>query len=103
MDGHKALGYEGFFNRIDQFGPGHLRRVVRGGSWNNNDNNTRARNRNNNAPANTNNNNGLRCARRPQAAVSSRSGRSSAVFGRRERAARSPVARCQAGAWVPAE
>ncbi len=38
-------------------------RVVRGGSWNNNDNNLRAANRNNNTPTNRNNNNGFRCAK----------------------------------------
>jgi formylglycine-generating enzyme required for sulfatase activity len=39
------------------------KRVLRGGSWNNNGNNTRAPNRNNNEPTNTNNNIGFRCAR----------------------------------------
>jgi len=38
-------------------------RVVRGGSWNNNENNLRAAYRNRNNPANENNNNGFRCAR----------------------------------------
>ena len=38
-------------------------RVVRGGSWNNNNtNNLRASNRNRNNPTNTNDNNGFRCA-----------------------------------------
>ncbi|GIK56245.1 MAG: SUMF1/EgtB/PvdO family nonheme iron enzyme [Chloroflexi bacterium] len=37
-------------------------RVLRGGSWNNNDNNVRAANRNNNDPTNRNNNVGFRCA-----------------------------------------
>jgi formylglycine-generating enzyme required for sulfatase activity len=37
-------------------------RVVRGGSWNNNDTNLRASNRNNNEPGNRNYNNGFRCA-----------------------------------------
>jgi formylglycine-generating enzyme required for sulfatase activity len=36
-------------------------RVLRGGSWNNNDNNLRVSNRNNNDPTNTNNNVGFRC------------------------------------------
>jgi len=36
------------------------RRVVRGGSWNNNDENLRSANRNNNDPGNSNNNLGLR-------------------------------------------
>ncbi|HEX37421.1 MAG TPA: hypothetical protein ENG70_00945 [Candidatus Cloacimonetes bacterium] len=35
-------------------------RVLRGGSWNNNDNNCRVANRNNNNPDNSNNNNGFR-------------------------------------------
>ena len=39
-----------------------FRRVLRGGSWNNNTNNLRCANRNNNNPTNTNNNNGFRCA-----------------------------------------
>ncbi|MCW5854308.1 MAG: SUMF1/EgtB/PvdO family nonheme iron enzyme [Anaerolineae bacterium] len=39
-------------------------RVLRGGSWNNNnENNLRAAYRNRNNPANENNNNGFRCAR----------------------------------------
>ncbi|MFH1709420.1 MAG: SUMF1/EgtB/PvdO family nonheme iron enzyme, partial [Planctomycetota bacterium] len=37
-------------------------RVLRGGSWNNNDDNLRCANRNNNKPADTNNNNGFRLA-----------------------------------------
>ncbi|MCX6625650.1 MAG: SUMF1/EgtB/PvdO family nonheme iron enzyme [Acidobacteria bacterium] len=38
-------------------------RVLRGGSWNNdNSNNFRCANRNNNTPDNRNNNNGFRCA-----------------------------------------
>ena len=37
-------------------------RVLRGGSWNNNDNNCKVANRNNNKPDNRNNNNGLRLA-----------------------------------------
>ena len=37
-------------------------RVLRGGSWNNNQNNARAVNRNNNNPNNRNNNNGFRVA-----------------------------------------
>jgi len=37
-------------------------RVLRGGSWNNNDNNLRAANRNNNEPTNRNNNVGFRCS-----------------------------------------
>jgi formylglycine-generating enzyme required for sulfatase activity len=37
-----------------------LRRVVRGGSWNNNRDNARASNRNHNHPDNRNNNIGLR-------------------------------------------
>jgi len=36
------------------------RRVLRGGSWNNNDNNLRAANRNRNNADNRNNNNGFR-------------------------------------------
>jgi len=39
------------------------RRVLRGGSWNNNDNNLRCANRNNNNPNNSNNSNGFRVAR----------------------------------------
>ncbi len=35
-------------------------RVLRGGSWNNNDNNCRVANRNNNNPDKSNNNNGFR-------------------------------------------
>jgi hypothetical protein len=40
--------------------PGRWRRVVRGGSWNNNQDNARASNRNNNHPNNRNNNIGFR-------------------------------------------
>jgi len=40
-------------------------RVLRGGSWNNNDNNCRLANRNNNNPDNANNNNGFRIVRTP--------------------------------------
>jgi len=43
-------------------GRGPFRRVLRGGSWNNNTNNLRCANRNNNEPTNTNNNIGFRCA-----------------------------------------
>ncbi len=39
------------------------RRVLRGGSWNNNDNNCRLANRNRNEPNNRNNNYGFRAAR----------------------------------------
>jgi len=42
---------------------GQTGRVVRGGSWNNNDNNLRCANRNNNNPDNSNNNIGFRVAR----------------------------------------
>jgi formylglycine-generating enzyme required for sulfatase activity len=42
---------------------GEVRRVLRGGSWNNNERNVRAANRNNNEPSNSNNNIGFRCAR----------------------------------------
>ena len=38
------------------------RRVLRGGSWNNNPRNLRVSNRNSNEPSNRNNNNGVRCA-----------------------------------------
>ncbi|MBN1479309.1 SUMF1/EgtB/PvdO family nonheme iron enzyme [candidate division KSB1 bacterium] len=38
------------------------RRVLRGGSWNNNENNLRVTNRNRNNPQNRNNNIGFRCA-----------------------------------------
>ena len=44
-----------------------VRRVLRGGSWNNNPQNTRAANRNRNNTANRNNNNGFRLARTPAA------------------------------------
>lgn len=37
-------------------------KVLRGGSWNNNDDNVRAANRNNNDPTNRNDDIGLRCA-----------------------------------------
>ena len=40
-------------------------RVLRGGSWNNNQDNARASNRNNNNPNNRNNNNGFRLVVRP--------------------------------------
>jgi len=40
-------------------------RVVRGGSWNNNQRNVRAANRNRNHPDNRNDNLGFRCARLP--------------------------------------
>jgi formylglycine-generating enzyme required for sulfatase activity len=39
-----------------------IRRVLRGGSWNNNPHNVRAASRNRNAPDNRNNNNGFRVA-----------------------------------------
>jgi formylglycine-generating enzyme required for sulfatase activity len=42
---------------------GQVAKVLRGGSWNNNDNNVRAPNRNNNDPDNQNNNIGFRCGR----------------------------------------
>ncbi|MBI5527566.1 MAG: SUMF1/EgtB/PvdO family nonheme iron enzyme [Deltaproteobacteria bacterium] len=43
---------------------GRTYRVLRGGSWNNNNTqNLRASNRNNNNPTNRNNNNGFRCSR----------------------------------------
>lgn len=42
------------------------RRVVRGGSWNNDDNNLRAANRNRNNPDNRNDNQGLRVVVAPQ-------------------------------------
>ncbi len=44
--------------------PGN-RRVLRGGSWNNNNQNARAAYRNRNNPSNRNNNNGFRLVRRP--------------------------------------
>ena len=40
-----------------------MRRVLRGGSWNNNPRNLRVSNRNRNTPDNRNDNNGFRCAR----------------------------------------
>jgi hypothetical protein len=40
---------------------GQVAKVLRGGSWNNNDNNARASNRNDNDPNNQNDNIGLRC------------------------------------------
>jgi formylglycine-generating enzyme required for sulfatase activity len=40
-----------------------VRRVVRGGSWNNNQRNVRAAYRNHNEPDNANDNIGFRCAR----------------------------------------
>jgi formylglycine-generating enzyme required for sulfatase activity len=46
--------------RVWEEGADNSRRVVRGGSWNNNSNNCRAANRNRNAPGDNNNNNGLR-------------------------------------------
>jgi len=46
---------------------GSSARVVRGGSWNNdNPKNLRASNRNRNNPTNRNNNNGFRCGRSSQ-------------------------------------
>ena len=60
---------------------GHARgdaRVVRGGSWNNNDHdNFRCANRNNNKPDNRNNNKGFRCSSTFQC-------RGPGVYGRRE-------------------
>jgi len=44
---------------------GQALRLLRGGSWNNNDNNCRSANRNNNNPDNRNNNNGFRISRTP--------------------------------------
>lgn len=52
-------------------------RVLRGGSWNNNDNNCRAAYRNNNSPASRNNNNGFRLASTPQRARAAASTRNS--------------------------
>ncbi len=49
-------------------GPERGYRVLRGGSWNNNDNNNRCANRNNNNPNNNWNNNGFRIARKSAAA-----------------------------------
>ena len=49
-------------------GPERGYRVLRGGSWNNNDNNNRCANRNNNNPNNNWNNNGFRLARKSAAA-----------------------------------
>lgn len=40
---------------------GQVAKVLRGGSWNNNENNARASNRNNNNPNNQNDNIGFRC------------------------------------------
>jgi hypothetical protein len=40
-----------------------MKRVLRGGSWNNKPNNVRCANRNNNNPTNRNNNIGFRCAK----------------------------------------
>ena len=45
------------------------RRVLRGGSWNNNPRNVRVSNRNRNDPANRNDNNGLRLAQSARAAL----------------------------------
>ncbi len=45
--------------------PSASRRVVRGGSWNNNTRNLRAANRNNNSRDNRNNNNGFRLSSPP--------------------------------------
>ena len=44
---------------------GGSRRVIRGGSWNNEPRNVRCANRNNNEPANRNNNVGFRLVRSP--------------------------------------
>ena len=41
---------------------GQVAKVLRGGSWNNNENSARATNRNNNNPDNQNDNIGFRCA-----------------------------------------
>ncbi|MBF0548139.1 MAG: SUMF1/EgtB/PvdO family nonheme iron enzyme [Candidatus Riflebacteria bacterium] len=43
--------------------PGGSYRVLRGGSWNNNNDNLRSANRDNNNPNNRNNNNGFRVCR----------------------------------------
>ena len=50
--------------RVRGGGPERGYRVLRGGSWNNNDNNNRCANRNNNNPNNNWNNNGFRIARK---------------------------------------
>ena len=44
---------------------GQVNKVLRGGSWNNNEENVRAANRNNNQPDNRNNNIGFRCVVEP--------------------------------------
>lgn len=50
-------------------------RVVRGGSWNNNQDNARVSYRNNNNPNNRNNNNGFRLVVRPTSKITSKGGR----------------------------
>lgn len=49
--------------RVSEKVCGQIKRVLRGGSWNNNPENLRASNRNRNEPDNRNNNIGFRCAR----------------------------------------
>jgi hypothetical protein len=46
---------------------GQVNKVLRGGSWNNNENNVRAATRNDNTPDNRNNNIGFRCVGVPGA------------------------------------
>ncbi len=63
-------------------------RVLRGGSWNNdNPDNFRCANRNNNNPANRNDNNGFRCARTLEAGA------------RQSTDGRGVLQRVQAGSW----
>ena len=67
-----ALFCGGWFDPLQKPDGPPVGRVLRGGSWNNNEQNVRAANRNNNTTTNRNNNNGFRVASTPSQARTAR-------------------------------